>query len=229
MSSRSCLSSSWIRAPDLVEGEPGVVLVQEVRRHRQLGGGERLVGEEDAVLHVALGRHDDQQHPLLGERQELDVPERRAAAARRHHDAGETRELGEELRRLADRALRVVRVEVAFELPELGLVERPDREQRVDEDAVAARGGHAAGRGVRARDEAHFLQVGHHVAHGRRAQVEPGELRQRTRADRLAVGDVALDERFQQDLRALVHDERHSSNTVATSAGGRAASARVMM
>jgi heat-inducible transcriptional repressor len=44
---------------------------------------------QDAVLHVALGRDDDQQHAPLGQAQEFQVPERGLAAPGRGHDAGE--------------------------------------------------------------------------------------------------------------------------------------------
>ena len=93
--------------------------------------------------------------------------------------------------------------QLVLELVDLDAVERLEREQRVDEEAVAARRGHAPGGGVRARDEAHLLEVGHHVADARGREIEPGVLRQRARAHRLAFDDVALDQRLQQDLRAL--------------------------
>ena len=77
-------------------------------------------------------------------------------------------------------------------------------EQRVDEEAVAARRRHAAGRGVRAGDEAELLEVGHHVADRGGRKIEPGVLRQRARADRLALGDVALDQASSAGFGALV-------------------------
>ena len=82
-------------------------------------------------------------------------------------------------------------------------------QQCIDEEAVAARRRHAAGRGVRAGDESHFFKIGHHVADGRRRQVEPGDARKLARTNRLAVRDVAFDQSFQQCLCALVqlHDE----------------------
>ena len=117
-----------------------------------------------------------------------------AAPARRHHHAGELRQLRQQLRGGLDHALRVVGVQLALELVQLARLERLDHQQRVDEEAVAARRRHAAGGGVRARDEAQLLEVGHHVADRGGRQIEPGVLRQRARADRLAVGDVALDQ-----------------------------------
>ena len=101
-----------------------------------------------------------------------------------------------------DDLLRPVGVELAFEPVDLDVLERLHHHQAVDEKPVAARRRHAPGGRVRARDEAHLLEIGHHVADRRRRQLEARMARQRARADRLAVGDVALDQRLQQVLRA---------------------------
>src|SRR6266513_2471994 len=100
-------------------------------------------------------------------------------------------------------------MQLALEAIQLARLERLHHQQRIDEEAVPRRSRHAAGRGVRTGDESHVLQVRHHVADRRRRQVEPGVLRQRARADRLALGDVALDQGLEQDLRALVEHENH--------------------
>src|SRR6267143_584378 len=100
-------------------------------------------------------------------------------------------------------------MQLALEAIQLARLERLHHQQRIDEEAVSRRSRHAAGRGVRAGDESHVLQVRHHVADRRRRQVEPGVLRQRARADRLALGDIALDQGLEQDLRALVEHENH--------------------
>src|SRR5882672_905009 len=100
-------------------------------------------------------------------------------------------------------------MQLALEAIQLARLERLHHQQRIDEEAVPRRGRHAAGRGVRAGDESHVLQVRHHVADRRRRQVEPGVLRQRARADRLALGDIALDQGLEQDLRAFVEHENH--------------------
>ena len=91
----------------------------------------------------------------------------------------------------------------------LDLLERLDDHQGVDEKAIAlGRRNPARGR-VRAGDEAHLLEVGHHIAYRRRRKLQSRLPRQRTRAHRLAVGDVALDQRLQQVLRARIHDWSH--------------------
>src|ERR1044071_9612494 len=62
----------------------------------------------------------------------------------------------------------------------------------------------SAGRRVGARYKAHHLEIGHRVADRGGRKIEPGILRQRARADRLAFGNVALDQGLEQDLGALV-------------------------
>src|SRR5882672_12921758 len=56
---------------------------------------------------------------------------------------------------------------------------------------------------MRAGDETEFFQVRHDVADAGRAQFEPGKPGERTRTDRLAVGNVALDQHLQKPLRPL--------------------------
>ena len=132
-------------------------------------------------------------------------------APRRHHDAGEVRELRQQMRGGRHQLMRAVGVQFVFELVDLALLERLDDHQAVDEETVALRRRHAAGRRVRTRDEAHLLEVGHHVADRRRRQLEAGLPRQRARADRLAVGDVALDQRLQQVGGARIEHSVHCS------------------
>ena len=93
MSSRSARSSSASRAAYRAERRPAKLLVEEIGRLDQLRLRVGAVGVQDAILHVAFGGDDDQQHAALGQPQEFEVAERRFAPLRRHHDAGELREL----------------------------------------------------------------------------------------------------------------------------------------
>src|SRR5690606_26278382 len=112
----------------------------------------------------------------------------------------------QDLRCRGDQPLAIVSEELTFELVDLDRVERLQREQRIHEEAIAARSRYAPCGSMRARDEAEVFQVRHDVADARRRQIETGILRQRARADGLAFGDIALYQRFQQNLRALAQD-----------------------
>jgi hypothetical protein len=100
-----------------------------------------------------------------------------------------------------------VGMKLVLELMQRVGFERLDHQQRIDKEAVAERRRDAARRSVRAGDVAQFLEVRHHVSDRGRRQVQPRVLGQRARAYRLTLGDVMLDQRFQQDLCAAVeHD-----------------------
>ena len=162
------------QAADGGERLSGVVVVEEIRRFDQLRWRVLTVGMEDAILHVAVGGHDDKKDAPLRQAQKLDVPKRGFAPPRRRNH---TRELGErrkELRRGADQRLRAVSLELILQLADLALVERLDDQQTVDEEAIPLGRGHPTGGGVRAGDKAHLLEVGHDVAYRRRRKLEPG-------------------------------------------------------
>ena len=81
---------------------------------------------------------------------------------------------------------------------QFGPGQRLHLQQRVDEHAVALGGGDPAGGGVGGGQQALLLQVGQDVADRGRAHVQPRMARQGLRAHRLAVADVARDQRAQQ-------------------------------
>src|SRR6266853_1270141 len=99
-------------------------------------------------------------------------------------------------------------MKVDFELTDLDAVELLYRKQSIDEETIAAGGGNPSRGGMGARDAAEVLQVGHHVADRGWAQIQAGVARQCARADRLTLGDIALHEGLEQDLRSTV---QHSS------------------
>ena len=198
------LAQFLVDAPlDLVESQPGEVLVQEISRFHQFRGLVSPVGDDDAVLHISIGCDDDEQDALLRQAQEFNVAESGGPALGRHHHAGKARQVGEQMRSLGDEFLRVVRLQLAFQLADFDLVQRPDLEQRIDKEAVAARRRNPARGRVRAGDEAEFFQVRHDVADAGRAQFEAGKPGKRARTNRLTIGNIALDEHFQQALCPL--------------------------
>ena len=182
------------------------LLIQIVRGAPQLLGAVVALELQDAVLHLAPVDDQDRQHAVIRQRHEFDLAQRGVALARQGHDAGEPRHARQHLRSRCDQRLGVVGVlaEARLDRGDLVVLERLILEQRVDEEPVALVGRDAAGRGVRRSDEAELFEIRHHVADGRRAQVQPEVARQRARADRLAVADIVLDQQLQQLLGALI-------------------------
>ena len=195
----------------------GEIVIEEIGRLDQLRVRIRPVGVQDAILHVAVGADEDQQHAPLREAQELEMAEARLTALGRHHDTGELRELRQQARRGAHELPRPVGRQLAFEPMNLTILERLHHHQAVDEKAVAFLGRYSAGGRVRARNEAHLFQVSHDIAHGRRRQLEAGMTRQCPRADRLAVAHIAFDQRLEEVLRARI---QHGANSTAVRRGG---------
>ena len=195
--------------------QAGVVRVQVVAGLDQFALGVVLRGEDHAVLHVAVGRHQDDQHAPLAQAQELDVVEH-AGLARRGDHADEARQAGQQMRRLRDHTLRLVGVQLLARRHHVsrrvGQAHRPRSEHGVDKEAVAPRRGHAPGRGMRAGDQAHLLEVGHNVADGGRRKLQPRRTRQGSRTYRLAVGDVAFDQGLEQGSCALVQHGFHCTD-----------------
>ena len=190
----------------LGERAAAAVLVEEIGGAPQLLGAVVALELDDAVLHLAVVHHQHDQHPVLGQADELDLRQRRRLRQRQRDQARELREVGQELRGRGDQRLRLAgrKVELAAQRRELERFGGELRlEQLVDEEAVATVGRHSARRGVRRGDESERLEVRHHVADRGRAQRQPGLTRQCTRADRLALANVALYQHAQQVLGAL--------------------------
>jgi hypothetical protein len=123
MSARNWRSSSTTRARTWSKSRPKAVLVQVVGRLDQFRWAVIALGEQDAVLHVAVGGDDDQQHALVRQAEELDLADARLLAARRHDDAGEGGELRQQLRGMADHELRLVGVDGFLDLGKLAALQ----------------------------------------------------------------------------------------------------------
>ena len=84
------------------------------------------------------------------------------------------------------------------------LVDVADLEQRVDEEAQADLGRQPAGGRVRGEDQPAFLERLHDVADRGRRQRRRQQPRQVARAQRLAGGEIALDDATEDVERALI-------------------------
>ena len=97
---------------DVFEIVAGEILVEVVGGDDEFGGRIGALGEQNAVLHVAVGGDEDQQDALLGQADELHVPDFRRCPARGEDDAGKVGEFGDEVRGVTDQLLRLARVKL---------------------------------------------------------------------------------------------------------------------
>ena len=177
-----------------------------ISRPSELIFSEIAVNVQDLVLNVAIIENQDGQNPLVGERQEFDLPERGLRGpGNRHH----TREPGHGRQQVGCRQNQRLRVGIpqrVLEQLHLGVPRRAQLHQRIHKEPVALDGGHAAGGGVRRGNEAHVFKVRHDVADGRRADLKARLARQRAGADRMTLANIAVDQHPQQMPGPLVRN-----------------------
>ncbi len=80
---------------DLQHVHAGIFLIDEIRCLDQLGLRIVPVEMQDTVLHFAVIDHQDHQHPVVGQGQEFDLPQRGLLTAGHRDDTGKTRYLRE--------------------------------------------------------------------------------------------------------------------------------------
>ena len=161
---------------------------------------------EDFLLDRAVRQHgDDEREPGL-ERHELHVAQHRGVGGRSDHDRGVLGEVREELARLVEQVFeREMRGrEEVGDGAALGRGQTRRPLEVVDEEAVAAVGRDATGRGVRLHQVALTLEDRHVVAHGRARDPEVPGRRDRLGSDRLRSRDVLLHDRTQHPGAPLV-------------------------
>ncbi len=98
---------------------------------------------------------------MPGQRQELDLAQRRLRTARHRDDAGEARDGREQIRDRQGERLRVAlenKLE-AGEALQLIALRRRQLDQRVDEETIALDRRHTTGRRVRRADEAELFEI----------------------------------------------------------------------
>ena len=164
--------------------------------------------ERHRTLCDTAGRRDHDDHDRARiEQQHFDVTDGRRLERRRRHERQHVRDTREHL---------AGRLEGRIDLtPQLRKVERERartrilvRKQLVGVEAVALIGRNATRRRVRMHEQAEPLQLGERRADRRRRDAQPGALDEVLRADRLARGDVLLDD-DPEDL-TLAISEHHA-------------------
>ena len=133
----------------------------------------------------------------------------RVGLAGQHH-AGAAGQFREQARGLGKRAFEPAsfrrRPHLAVDARPLLAPEVAEFEQRVDEQPETLLGRQAPGARVRGVDEPELLEILHHIANRGRRKRDRQQARQMPRADRLAVGEIGVDDAA-EDL-ARTHVER---------------------
>ena len=182
------------------------MLVQIVAGAPKLVRTEISRNVQDFVLDLAVVDHEDGEHPMSRQRQELDLAQCRLRSPRHRDDAGEARDGRQQMRYRQCQRLRIAgRVGHALaEALQLVALRWRELDERVDEEPIAFDRRHAASRCVRRADEAELFEIRNDVANRRRAQIQPRLARQSARAHGLPVANVFIDEKPQKSLRAFV-------------------------
>ena len=148
----------------------------------------RLVERDELLLDGALGEDDDEACRARAGRDQIDVAQTAGVRLGRRGEAGGVRDAGDgrggEAEPLLARELDLAEL-VADHQP-LDRREADLRRDRLDVQAVAGVGRHAAGAGVRVGQVAGSLEIGHDVADRGRADAQPEAVDQRLAADRLS-------------------------------------------
>ena len=200
------------RGPRLLQLDPRLgqrlaadARVEEVSGLDQRRGRQSDRQIDDAVLDLAVLADQHDQRPFGLEPHEFDVLQPHVRLRGQHH-AGRVGQSGQQARGLGQHVLdRLAGAgDLGLDLAPLALVEVADLHQRIDEEAQAQLRRQPPGRGVRRIDQAELLEVRHDVAHRSGRQRRGDQPRQIARAERLAGGQIALDDLAENLARALV-------------------------
>ena len=173
-----------------------VMLIDEILGLLQLRCRVVAIRVQNTVLHLRVIDDQDDQHAVLRQRQEFDLPQSDLGGAGDSDHARHSREIGQHARDRADEgtgALILPFQLLAYPL-DVAVAGLPVAHERVHEHAVALRRRYAARRGVRRGHETHILEISHDVANRRRTEVQPRIFGQGPRSHRLPIADIALDQ-----------------------------------
>ncbi|OWK18759.1 hypothetical protein AJ88_01455 [Mesorhizobium amorphae CCBAU 01583] len=171
--------------------------VEEVRGLVQLRDGDAGGQVDDAVLDIAVLRHQHGQRLGRLELDEFDVLERHLVLGG-EHQAGATRHARQHLaglgQHMLQRRARAGGAHLRLDDAALLVGKVAKLHEGVDEEAQAGLGRQAAGRNMRGIDQAEMLEVAHHIADGGRRQRRGQDARQAARTDRLAIPEIGIDD-----------------------------------
>ncbi len=186
----------------------------------QQGGGrierrlvERLVRQltlqrvavEPPLADVAVGQHEDQQPRPVGQRNELDVAEPRAARARRRDDRGGSGAAREDRCGQAEPfiARQLHLAELVPDHEPIGRVELRLAHQRFDVQPIPEVGRHPSGTGVRVAEQPERLELRHRASDRRRRDAQSIARHERLGPDGHGGEDVVLDDSAQHRSLAI--------------------------
>jgi hypothetical protein len=188
------------------KGRPRELLREIASDAVELALVERLGDLEHPVVDHSRTVHEDRDDPAPLQPHELEVLDHDGAELRRQRHAdvmGEprelTRRLAQQLRQLAARAQ-----ERLVDRLRVGRAHANGAHELIHVESVRAVGRYAPRRGVRLREQAALLEVGHDVADRGGGEVELRLLRERPAPDRLPRHDVRLDHGLQDLALARV-------------------------
>ena len=126
----------------------------------------------------------------------------------RHHDAGAARQPGQHAHRVAEhrfeRLLLRRGLDLRLDLLAFARTDVAKLKHGVDEKTQAKLGRQPPGAGVRRVNQAKLFEILHHIAHGGGRQRHRQQARDMARADRLAAGEIGIDDLTEDLARALV-------------------------
>jgi hypothetical protein len=148
----------------LIEEVAGLdqLLLQIIARH-----------EQNAVLHITIWSDDNQQHPLVGQTDEFNLPEGLRFFRRQHH-TGKLRQIRQQGSGRTDRAVRLVKRQILTKVACIRPLETLGSQETIHKQAVALGRGNTPRRGMGAMNQAQAFQLGHHITDCGRGKIKNG-------------------------------------------------------
>ena len=225
---RNCGATGGGSPDDLRRLGQQPVAQPRVQRRPQVEDGVSVTGarQVDHPLLDPSGVGDQHQHqPGRGQLHQLQMADPGARQRRVLHDGDVAGQLGQRADRAVQHVVEVGRaVEERLDGPPLGVGQRLELGEPVDEEPVAGVGRDPAGAGVRLGDQALFLEHGHVVADRRRRDAQVVPIGQRLAADGLVGGDEVLDDGA-QDLELAISDRHACTSSPRCASSARASPA----